>query len=153
MNWKNAYLESRILSASPLDLVNILYEHAIIEIQQARQSLARGDVAARSRSILKAIAIIGELQSSLDHEAGGEIAANLGQLYQYMRARLTAGNLRQSDAPFAEVTRLLESLGDAWRAIAKGSGGNGVSGAWVNSPAGHITVGEEAPCAMAGLSA
>ena len=31
MNWKSAYLESRILSASPLDLVNILYEHAILE--------------------------------------------------------------------------------------------------------------------------
>jgi flagellar secretion chaperone FliS len=153
MNWKRAYLESRILSASPLDLVNILYEHAIIEIHQARQSLARGDVAARSRSISKAIAIIGELQSSLDHQAGGEIAANLGQLYQYMRAQLTAGNLRQIDAPLAEVARLLESLSDAWRAIAEGSTGSGVSGPWSNSTAGHITVGEEAPYAMAGLSA
>jgi flagellar protein FliS len=153
MNWKTAYLESRILSASPLDLVNILYEHAILEIHQARQSLARGDVAARSGSVSKAIAIIGELQSSLDFEAGGEIAANLGQLYQYMRAQLTAGNLRQSDAPFAEVTRLLESLGDAWRAIAKVSGGSGASGPWPNSSAGRSALGEEAPYALAGLSA
>jgi flagellar secretion chaperone FliS len=153
MNWKSAYLESRILSASPLDLVNILYEQAILEIHQARQSLARGDVAARSGSILKAIAIIGELQSSLDHEAGGEIAANLGQLYQYMRARLTVGNLRQSDAPLAEVTRLLESLGDAWSAIAKGSGEKDSSGPRLNAPARHIPMVEEAPFAMAGLSA
>jgi len=143
MNWKNAYLESRILSASPLDLVNILYEHAILDIEQARQSLARGDVAARSRSISKAIAIIGELQSSLDHEAGGEIASNLAQLYQYMRARLTAGNLRQSDSPLAEVASLLESLGDAWRAIAK------VSDPWVDS---QIPLGEAEPRAMAGWS-
>jgi flagellar secretion chaperone FliS len=153
MNWKSAYLESRILSASPIDLVNILYEHAILEIQQARQNLARGDVAARSRNISKAIAIIGELQCSLDLEAGGAIAANLGQLYQYMLARLTAGNLRQSDAPFAEVTSLLESLADAWRAIAKGPTGNDVSGPWLNSPTRHIPLVEETPYAMAGLSA
>jgi flagellar protein FliS len=152
MNWKSAYLESRILSASPLDLVNILYEHAILDIQQARQSLARGDVAARSRSISKAIAIIGELQSSLDHEAGGEIACNLGQLYQYMRARLTAGNLRQSDSPLAEVASLLESLGDAWRKIAAVSGGDAAADPWVDSLSGRIPLGEEAPCAMAGWS-
>lgn len=149
MNWKSAYLESRILSASPLDLVNILYEQAILEVEQARQSLARRDVAARSRSISKAIAIIGELQISLDYEAGGEIAANLGRLYQYIRAQLTAGNVRQSDAPLGEVASLLESLGDAWRAIA---GGNDVSGPWLNSAAEHIRLGEEAPLAVAGWS-
>jgi flagellar protein FliS len=152
MNWRSAYLESRILSASPLDLVNILYEHAILDIEQARQSLARGDVAARSRSISKAIAIIGELQGSLDYEAGGEIASNLGQLYQYMRARLTAGNLRQSDSPLAEVVNLLESLGDAWRAIATVSGGNTGADSWADSLTTQIPLGEEAGCAMAGWS-
>jgi flagellar protein FliS len=146
MNWKSAYLETRILSASPLDLVNILYEHAILEVGEARRHLAAGDVAARSRSISKAIAIIGELQSSLDHDAGGEIAVNLGRLYQYMRQRLTAGNVQQSDAPLAEAGRLLESLGDAWRAI------NAASSPWLNSPAGHIPLGETAPSTMGGWS-
>jgi flagellar protein FliS len=143
MNWKSAYLETRILSASPLDLVNILYEHAILEVEEARRHLAGGDVAARSRSISKAIAIIGELQSSLDHDAGGEIAANLMRLYHYMRQRLTAGNVRQSDPPLAEVGSLLESLGEAWRAINTGSG------PWLNSP-GRIPLGEAPPSAMGG---
>jgi flagellar protein FliS len=144
MNWKNAYLESRILSASPLDLVNILYEHAILEVEEARRHLAGGNVAARSRSISKAIAIIGELQSSLDHEAGGEIAANLTRLYHYMRQRLTTGNVQQSDAPLAEVGALLESLGEAWRTI------NTVSSPWLNSTVGHMPVGEVPPSAMGG---
>ena len=144
MNWKSAYLESRILSASPLDLVNILYEHAILEVEEARRHLAGGNVAARSRSISKAIAIIGELQSSLDHEAGGEIAANLTRLYHYMRQRLTTGNVQQSDAPLAEVGALLESLGEAWRTI------NTVSSPWLNSTVGHMPVGEVPPSAMGG---
>jgi flagellar protein FliS len=144
MNWKSAYLESRILSASPLDLVNILYEHAILEVEEARRHLAGGNVAARSRSISKAIAIIGELQSSLDHDAGGEIAANLTRLYHYMRQRLTTGNVQQSDAPLAEVGALLESLGEAWRTI------NTVSSPWLNSTVGHMPVGEVPPSAMGG---
>jgi flagellar protein FliS len=151
MNWKTAYLESRILSASPLELINILYEHATIEIQEARQSLARGDVAARSRSISKAIAIIGELRSSLDHEAGGEIASNLGRLYRYMCVRLTAGNLNQSDAPLAEVERLLGSVGIAWRAITPISGKDRSSDPWLE-PAGHIPVAEESSYAAGGWS-
>jgi flagellar protein FliS len=143
MSWKSAYLETRILSASPLELVNILYEHAILEVQAARQHLAESEVAARSRSVSKAISIIGELQISLDHDAGGEIAVNLGRLYHYMRERLTAGNVQQSDPPLAEVGRLLESLAEAWRAI------NAGSSLWLNSPAGHIPVGE-APASVIG---
>jgi flagellar protein FliS len=134
-------------------LISILYEHATIEIQEARQSLARGDVAARSRSISKAIAIIGELQSSLDHGAGGEIAANLGRLYRYMCARLTAGNLSQSDAPLAEVEGLLGSVGAAWRAIAPISGKDRSPGPWLESPGGHIPLAEESPFAAGGWSA
>lgn len=146
MNWKSAYLETRILSASPLDLVNILYEHAILEVSDARQHLADGDVAARSRSVSKAIAIIGELQRSLDHDAGGEIAMNLARLYQYMRERLSDGNVQQSDLPLAEVSRLLESLGDAWRAINPGSS------PWLNSSVSRIPLGEAPPAAMGGWS-
>jgi flagellar protein FliS len=146
MNWKSAYLETRILSASPLGLVNILYEHAILEVREARRHLADGDVAARSRSVSKAIAIVGELRGSLDRDAGGEIAANLARLYQYMLGRLTAGNVQQSDAPLAEVGRLLESLGDAWREI------DTVSSPWLISPAGAIPLGEAPPSAMGGWS-
>jgi flagellar secretion chaperone FliS len=150
MNWKSAYVESRIISASPLELISILYEHAILEVQQARESLARGEVAARSRSISKAIAIIGELQRSLDHDAGGEIAANLERLYQYMRARLTAGNLHKSDSPLAEVASLLESLGEAWRTIAV-SNGDVVSDPGLSLPTGY-TPRENPSAVMAGWS-
>jgi flagellar protein FliS len=153
MTWKSAYLETRILSASPIQLVNILYEHAISAVQEARQCLACGDVAARSRSISKAIAIISELQSSLDHHAGGEIARNLENLYRYMRERLTAGNLEQSDSPLAEVSALLESLGEAWRAIDVLSTGSGASGQWASSQAGHIPGNEESVFAAANWSA
>ena len=119
MNWKSAYLETRVLSANPVELISILYEYAVLSVQDARTALADKDIAARSKAIMKAIAIIGELDTSLDHSQGGEIAENLTRLYDYMRQRLTTANLLQQDAPLEEVESLLKTLGEAWQTIAQ----------------------------------
>lgn len=117
MNWKGAYLESRVLSAGPVELVSILYEHAIDSVQDALEHLAHGDIRARSNAISKAIAILAELESSLDYKAGGEIAANLANLYRYMRERLVTANVKQDAAPLREVENLLKTVGEAWSTI------------------------------------
>lgn len=122
MDWKNAYLESRILSADRLELVSILYEHAIASVEEAVGHLEKGDIRARSRAISKSLAIIIELENALNYDAGGEIAANLGRLYRYMRERLTVANVKQDAAPLLEVGRLLKTVGEAWKAISAESG-------------------------------
>lgn len=115
--WKDAYLESRVLSADPLELVHILYEHTLTMVQDARRHLAAGDIPERGRSISRAIAAIDELDSSLDRQSGGALSANLSGLYQYMRLRLLTANIQKQDAPLAEVESLLNTLGEAWNAI------------------------------------
>jgi flagellar protein FliS len=115
--WRDAYLDTRILSADPLELVHILYDHTVAMVSDARRYLAEGNIAARGRSISRAIAAIDELDSSLDRQSGGSIARNLAALYQYMRGRLLTANIRQEDAPLAEVESLLRTLGEAWSAI------------------------------------
>lgn len=117
MNWKAVYLENRILSADPVELICILYEHAILAVQDARDSIERKDIASRSKAISKAIAIIGELEGSLNHRAGGEVSGNLARLYQYIRGRLLAANRSQEAGPLVEVERLLKTVGEAWTAI------------------------------------
>jgi flagellar protein FliS len=119
MTWKTAYLETRILSADPVELVNILYEYATLRVQDARSCLASGDIAGRANAIAKSISILGELDSSLDRKLGGQIASNLAGLYQYMRERLTIANVKQDDGPLAEVETLLKTLGEAWQAIGR----------------------------------
>jgi flagellar protein FliS len=123
MSWEKAYLETRVLSAAPVELISILYEYATLAIEDARSRLAQGDIPGRSKAIQKAIAILGELESSLDYELGGEIATNLGRLYAYMREQLTQANIRQADGPLAEVEALLATLGEAWQAIAREKNG------------------------------
>jgi flagellar secretion chaperone FliS len=115
--WSNAhdaYLESRILSADPIELVNLLYQACTGAVREARHHLAQGEILARSRAITKAAEIMIELTTALDHERGGEISQRLGQLYDYMVRRLTEANFQQSDVPLAEVLGLLSTLAEAW---------------------------------------
>jgi flagellar protein FliS len=112
-----AYLESRIRSADPIELIAILYEYAILSVREARESLAKKDVAERSRKISKTIGIVSELDSSLNHTAGGQLSTNLARLYQYIRERLTTANIKKEDAPLAEVESLLNTLAEAWNSV------------------------------------
>ena len=119
--WRETYLDTRVLSADPLELVHILYEHTLAMVADARRHLAAGNIAARGNSISRAIAAIDELDRSLDREAGGAIARNLAALYHYMQSRLLAANRQQEDQPLAEVETLLTTLDEAWKAIRPGA--------------------------------
>jgi flagellar protein FliS len=121
--WRNAYdtyLEERVLSADPVELVHMLYRAAIASVGDARRHLAEREILARASAISKACAILTELNTSLDHERGGEMSVRLSQLYGYMHRRLVEGNRRQSDEPLAEVEGLLNTLAEGWAGVKSG---------------------------------
>jgi flagellar protein FliS len=111
---QDAYLESRILSASPVELIEILYEAALEAVERARRHLREGDIAARSREISRACAIVVELAGSVKQDADPGLGRNLVELYDYMHRRLIEANCAQADAPLAEVARLTGTLLEGW---------------------------------------
>lgn len=111
-------IETGVAAASPQRLIVMLYEGAIRSVLAAQAALARGDVAARGAAISKAISIIDEgLRPALDLEAGGEIAANLMALYEYLVHRLLYANLKADEPSLSEALRLLAELKGAWEAL------------------------------------
>jgi flagellar protein FliS len=116
-NAHNAYLESRILSAEPVELICLLYQGAISEVREARRHLQDKNIRARSKSITKVHDILSELTTILDHQQGGQIAKNLAQLYDYMMRRITEANFRQIDEPLAEMLGLLTTLKEGWDGV------------------------------------
>ncbi|WP_051379045.1 flagellar export chaperone FliS [Derxia gummosa] len=111
-------LESRVLGASPVGLVVMLYDGAIEAIDRAVALDEAGDQVQRGRLVGRACAIITEgLRVSLNKQAGGAIAENLDQLYDYMtRTLLTASSRRDMDA-IRSVRALLQELRDTWNSI------------------------------------
>lgn len=115
----NQYFETQVRSSSPLELVVLLYDAAIRAGQQAREAMARRDIATRSVSISKMMAIVGELQNTLDMERGGDVAKELDRLYDWSTSRLVDATQKQDAKPIEEVVKVMEMLRDAWQTIAK----------------------------------
>ena len=78
---------------------------------------SHGQHAAKGELISKAIGIIGGLRESLDLQQGGEIAANLDRLYEYMVSRLVEANIGNDVAIIDEVAELLRNVKSGWDAI------------------------------------
>ncbi len=109
---------STVAEASPHRLIQMLMERALARIAAACGHMERAEVAQKGAHISGALAIIDGLQSALNLDAGGEIAANLGALYDYMGRRLVEGNARDDIAALKEVAGLLREIKEAWDAIA-----------------------------------
>jgi flagellar protein FliS len=115
-------IESAVMSASPQQLLSMLFDGAKAAISMARHHMASGDIVAKGNAISKAVSIIDSgLKASLDAEAGGsagaELAANLSSLYDYINQRLLYANLRNDPGLLDEADRLLENIASAWREI------------------------------------
>jgi flagellar protein FliS len=122
-------LETDVAAASPHRLTLMLYDAAIAAVNRAAERMRARDLATKGTAISKAIQIIEEgLAASLDRSAGGELAARLADLYDYMSRRLLLASARNDPQGLEEVARLLGELRQAWQAIGSGSAGGTPNG-------------------------
>ncbi|HYG05658.1 MAG TPA: flagellar export chaperone FliS [Stenotrophomonas sp.] len=115
--YRKVGVSTSVTDADPHKLVALLFAGACQRIRLAQACLAQGDQARKGKAIGEACAIVGHLNGSLDHEAGGEIAGNLSALYEYVIQRLTEANLHNDDAALVESLTLLGEIDSAWNAI------------------------------------
>jgi flagellar secretion chaperone FliS len=126
--YARTYRTNAVLTASPGQLVLMLYDGALRSLAMAREAFERPEDDVRrieviNKQLLKAQAIVSELQSGLNFDAGGEIAKTLNGLYDYYNRRLLEANLRKQVAPVIEVERLLGELRAGWAEMLTKQGG------------------------------
>ena len=118
----NAYRQvsahSGVESASPHQLIQMLFDGLFQSLNAARGALQRGDIEEKGRHISKAVRILQEgLVVGLDLEKGGELAANLKLLYDYSVAQLTKANVRNDEHLVEEVIKVLQPVAQGWKEI------------------------------------
>lgn len=102
---------------NPHRLVTLLLEGAVDRLALAKGHAAQGVIHEKDRHIRSVMAIVDGLRMSLNRKAGGGIAENLDQLYDYMNRRLLEANLKNDPSMMDEVIALLNEIKSGWVAI------------------------------------
>ncbi len=109
------YKQMAITTASPTQILIMLYEAAIQNSKKAILAIEQKNLAEKGKYIGKTHDIINELTVSLNHEVGGQVAKDLERLYNFMVTQLLKANVENSAEPLLSVQKNLETLLDGWK--------------------------------------
>jgi flagellar protein FliS len=118
VNGHQRYLETAVETAHPARLVVMLYDGALRFLAQAKEAMEQHDYEQQNLYIQKTQRILAELISSLNFTAGGEIAANLFQIYTYLYNQLVQANINDDPSKVEHAITLLSELREAWDIVA-----------------------------------
>ena len=110
------YQQSQAATASPGELILMLYGGAIKFINKSRLHIEAGEVEGAHKNLIAAQNIVMELMVTVDNSAG-PLASNLVDLYSYMYRRLVEANTRKDAVAAEEVAELLRGLNEAWEGV------------------------------------
>ncbi len=133
-----AYRETRVKTASPGQLVVMLYDEALKQCNIAVELLGEGNkprpdnIERINKSLVKVQDIVTELMASLDFEAGGDIAQNLFSLYIWFGRELLEANMQKDCARLTAVRDMIAELRGAWAEAASKSQSGSNSNVGVN---------------------
>ena len=111
----DAYRKATVDTSDNVRLVSLLFDGAVNFLKVARGKMDQHDIAGKGIYLGKVTAIVGELNSSLNMEQGGEIAKNLRRLYDFVLDRLLKANLKNDTVALGEAERVLEILRSGWK--------------------------------------
>lgn len=111
------YKKNAINTASPLQLVIMLYDGCLRFMTNAEQAMDRQDIFHQNENCQRAQNIITELISTLDMDRGGEIATNLFQLYNYAFDQLVLANINDDKQALRQAMKVFEELRQSWAAL------------------------------------
>lgn len=111
----STYRAMSVETASPGELVLMLYNESLRAMRDACAALDRRDIGSSSKNLLKAQDIVLELQTSLDPTRAKDVAANLNSMYEYVGGRLVEANVKKSQEPLMDAIKIMGNLRDGWQ--------------------------------------
>ena len=117
-NSPHSYRASSVLTASPGQLIVMLYDGARRFLSQATVAMGAGDIPAAHNKLTRAENIIRHLRNTLDMEQGGQIAERLQAIYTFSLSHLREARFEQNPRKLDEVNEMLGKLRESWATIA-----------------------------------
>ncbi|MBA4292094.1 flagellar export chaperone FliS [bacterium] len=123
-NSVHQYRKAAVNSASPLQLVIMLYDGAIRFMNQAKDAMEKRELERQNEACKRAQDIISELMSCLDLKQGGEIAQNLFALYTFTFDRIVQANIEDNPVLIDQSIQVLAELRESWATLEQQSQAN-----------------------------
>lgn len=114
-----SYHTQQIMTASPAQMVAMLFERLVTSLREAVDAIEQGDIERRWRANKRATEIVIHLRATLDMDRGGEIAENLDRLYGFAMRRLRLVDMRNDPEAAKEVIQIFEPIRDSWFELSK----------------------------------
>ncbi|NCD35005.1 MAG: flagellar export chaperone FliS [Spartobacteria bacterium] len=118
----NSYQQNDVLTASPAQLIGMLYDEALRSLDRASEGFEINDPSSYEivgNNLIHTQEVLTELVISLDFERGGEIALNLKRIYEFCNGHLSTANIEHRIEPIRDVRSILVELREAWREVIK----------------------------------
>ena len=115
MSGANHYKQMAVKTASPGQILLMLYEAAIQNLRKAQICMENKDIAGKGKFIGKTHDIVNELTNTLNFEVGGDVARELERLYHFITGQLVKANIENSNEPLLSAQKILETLLGGWR--------------------------------------
>lgn len=116
-NPDRAYASNKFEGMSPERIVLALYDGALSSMERAASAIQEEDQRKLGEQLSKAIAIIGELQASLDQERGGQISEKLDSLYTYVIQGLLDANVKKDASKIEEMHSHISTVREGWAGL------------------------------------
>lgn len=116
-SYRSVDLESRAATASPYQLVLVLFDGLLDELSRARGHIEHKRYQQKGQSLEKCLNILNGLNSALDYDNGGEVVAGLSRLYEYCIYRLSEVSVSLSLEGLDEVVHLTGVLREGWDGV------------------------------------
>lgn len=111
------YQKNQVAGMSQKDMIVLLYSGALKFLDQAEEELSKDNTNGFADKVERVHRIVYHLYTTLDFEAGGEIADKLGSLYSFVISQLYILNSTRSEKIINDLREILVNLKEGWQSI------------------------------------
>lgn len=115
--WQSTYRDSRVGGASPIGLIIALFDRLVADLTRAADAIRKGDIELRCRETNHALLVLGQLESWLDYNKGGDSARQIALFYSQIRAQLVQASLQQRAELLEEQIVSIVDVRSAWQLL------------------------------------
>lgn len=116
-NLQKDYLEANVRTASPLELVLMMYDILTSDMRHACAAIQNSDIEMRTHHVRHALLVVQQLNAALNFKEGGEAAKLLGHFYSYLRAKLLEAQIRASGSIIENLIQQVTAVKKQWLAF------------------------------------